>query len=421
MKFLCIAAGGNNTLIETTRKRSDDHWSQSHNTLPAPRRRKITHAPAFKEQHFQPFCGNDQSANRESFNFQLSPNYYEPRMPLDLPNEEQQGRHLGHQTEPYRREPTFATPQNVLSIPESSTGPNETRQSPISDPHFSPVAGLAHNNQSNNRIDYRPQAEISGPMYYPPVWNNPMQYPSNSNNPYNPQFQTGDPALDRSISSPQSFNHLPDSIQFNSTYRNLNESIDPQLSLLSTTGPQGSPAHTAPTSGFQISQYNVSFVHPDLSAHPQRSTADHHSIIAAPDLGVPRSSSSDEALQYKMQAAVLTAPAEIQKESQDRAPSRHDDIRVALEASMDEAFPFEGCFVLTPTSTDIRSGKSYASGFPKRTPSKQKPPRKPMKVEERAAVQHNRKNGVCVRCKLYKERVCHVISICSCFRLLDKK
>jgi len=63
-----------------------------------------------------------------------------------------------------------------------------------------------------------------------------------------------------------------------------------------------------------------------------------------------------------------------------------------------------GCHVLTPIDMS-RAGDSSGVNSPQEAPKKEKPKRKPMLEEEKAAVRKNRLHGVCYRCKIFKERV----------------
>lgn len=62
-----------------------------------------------------------------------------------------------------------------------------------------------------------------------------------------------------------------------------------------------------------------------------------------------------------------------------------------------------GCHVLTPIDIS-QAGDSSGISSPQEAPKKEKPKRKPMPEEERAAVKQNRLNGVCYRCKKFKEK-----------------
>lgn len=77
-----------------------------------------------------------------------------------------------------------------------------------------------------------------------------------------------------------------------------------------------------------------------------------------------------------------------------------------------ETCPLEepGCYVLVPTGLSPDEGNK-PSDDPKFFREKKIMParkgfRKPMEEAERQAIKLNRKQGVCLRCKLFKEKVC---------------
>ena len=77
------------------------------------------------------------------------------------------------------------------------------------------------------------------------------------------------------------------------------------------------------------------------------------------------------------------------------------------EAGLD----FPGCYVLVPFE-DPANSDSQAGGTEPSVVSTKKSQRRPMEESERAAIKMNRKNGVCLRCKIFKERV-GLIHSCS--------
>lgn len=95
-------------------------------------------------------------------------------------------------------------------------------------------------------------------------------------------------------------------------------------------------------------------------------------------------------------------------QSQQRPLQRQGSQRIAFESKPEDGV-IPGCYVLTPTVLDhpgddmpldyigpLQDGRRIA---------REKAKRKPMPEEERAAVKLNRLQGVCFRCKVYKEKV----------------
>lgn len=67
---------------------------------------------------------------------------------------------------------------------------------------------------------------------------------------------------------------------------------------------------------------------------------------------------------------------------------------------------FPGCYVLVPTAdSPPDSGSQSGDGPEPSLVSAKKSVRRPMEEAERAAIKLNRKLGVCLRCKIFKERV----------------
>lgn len=101
------------------------------------------------------------------------------------------------------------------------------------------------------------------------------------------------------------------------------------------------------------------------------------------------------------------------KETAERGQRYRLNQQIGLEAVEDTGGNIPGCHVLTPTVIDIsQSGDASGSGsgivgplLDPRKVAKEKPKRKPMPEEEKAAVKQNRMHGVCYRCKVYKEKV----------------
>lgn len=78
--------------------------------------------------------------------------------------------------------------------------------------------------------------------------------------------------------------------------------------------------------------------------------------------------------------------------------------------NLDEAgLDFPGCFVLVPADAEdhdsLYPDNTHDLQEPKLLTTNKKIYRRPMGDNERAAIKLNRKNGVCLRCKVFKERV----------------
>lgn len=112
-------------------------------------------------------------------------------------------------------------------------------------------------------------------------------------------------------------------------------------------------------------------------------------------------------------------------------PSAHEAVADSRRRSSLETFPesginFPGCYILVPTTGEgndpalSQSGEgSHKDGeaFGDAGKLVTKKARRPMADAERAEIRRNRKHGVCVRCKMFKERVCCWVSVCRDSRL----
>lgn len=101
------------------------------------------------------------------------------------------------------------------------------------------------------------------------------------------------------------------------------------------------------------------------------------------------------------------SPAEDNATTMNHEKSRRSSLKTCEleEAGLD----FPGCYVLVPTTEDSTASSETAivEGPEPGLISTKKNFRRPMVESERQAIKLNRKFGVCLRCKMFKERVWH--------------
>lgn len=93
-----------------------------------------------------------------------------------------------------------------------------------------------------------------------------------------------------------------------------------------------------------------------------------------------------------------------------------------LETFAESGTNFPGCFILVPSTEpeDTLSAPHTFANHQTGDLNMEKPRhlntkkvRRPLPEAERAEIRKNRKQGVCVRCKMFKERVCHLPFVCK--------
>lgn len=146
---------------------------------------------------------------------------------------------------------------------------------------------------------------------------------------------------------------------------------------------------------------------------PQPQLQEHHSPVSSPGSLPPID-------QNAMMWNISPQPSRRQSQATVHSSS------YVTEFEHEQPSPFEtlpesngvpGCYILVPSTgepTEISWSAQGSSAFkPEMSESAKqlicnmKKVRRPVADSERAEIRRNRKHGVCVRCKLFKERVCH--------------
>ncbi|KAI5793712.1 hypothetical protein DFH27DRAFT_566989 [Peziza echinospora] len=211
---------------------------------------------------------------------------------------------------------------------------------------------------------------------------------------------------------------------FIEAYRGLDESISPitekpRGALLPHHGSGSSFASSAINQANDPARINHGYMAPaDISPHLYAPDNMHqHQPALEPSAVDPALSLLPPSSESKAKKTSKAKPVRRKSSRRDpiaierprahlRSNSCQESVRVEFEAAR-ELGGVPGCFVLTPTAVMGSSEDQVAYNgpipIPRRVP-KEKPRRKQMSEEERAAVKQNRINGVCFRCKAFKEK-----------------
>lgn len=287
------------------------------------------------------------------------------------------------------------------TIPQRSTSPH-TMFTPISAPE-SGARESSHYSVGYDSISSPPPPN-SGDFILPqePNWFSRDAAQANSYLPGDPNISTYPHEMGRHSPEGLPSRQLED-IQppFSEAYRGLDSSIVMEAEAPVSKGGNEKSSYAGEDSSYSSSDRR-------LDHSQETTTADISTLDPRLHPILPRN------ILRNTKAKLKLVRRNSRKETAERVQQRFRlNQQIGLEAVEDTGGNIPGCHVLTPTVIDVsQSGEAPGSGsgvvgplLDPRKVAKEKPKRKPMPEEEKAAVKQNRKHGVCYRCKIYKEKV----------------